>query len=460
MLKEKINQFYLKTISSSKKITVIGDFLIDEYFFGEINKINPEFPSAIIKLASEIPQKILPGGAGNVIKQLENFKCEANIISILDEYASDLLDKNSIVKTFSYIGNDIFVPRKKRFFSNDFFIHRTDIEQNNYGKNSLDEILSNLTIPESDVVIYSDYDKGIFKRPWFRQQMYNHISIVDPKANIDKWHGCTIFKPNSKEAYDLSGKKEWKDQLTFFMKTLECKGVLITQSGEGVVGCWENVDECFEIRPTKLPSFVESVIGAGDSFISIVALCIAHGFDLKTAAEIGFLGGLCYVQRKHNQPNSWIDLYQSCEDYDKIFDYPEVLKSKNNKIVFTNGCFDILHPGHIETLKFAKSKGDKLVVAINSDESVKKLKGSSRPINSLADRMKVISSLECVDYVVSFNEDNPCDLLTKIQPDVLIKGGDYKEKEAVGHELVKEVYISKLINGHSTTSIIEKTKNV
>ena len=456
MNKNKITELYRRTQSSLKTITVVGDCMLDEFYNGTISRINPEHPSAIYKMTSSSPYKVVPGGAGNTIKQLDNFRCSNSLVSIINGYASNVLSKNNIDHVNSHISEDICVPLKRRYHSGETFLYRHDIEQKNYGKDSLSEILSNLYVPESDVVIYSDYNKGVFSHPWFRKDMGNHISIVDPKSDIDKWHGCTIFKPNSKEAYELSGKSFWKDQLVFFMKTLACKGCIITQSGDGVVGCYE--DEFFEVRPQKTIKFVENVSGAGDSFISMLALCLAHEFDLQTASEIAFLGGLSYVQRKHNQPNSILDLYNSCIDYDKIIEYPEILKESKN-LVFTNGCFDILHPGHIQTLKFAKSKGDKLVVGVNSDESVKRLKGNERPINNLQSRMTALAELEMVDYVVSFSEDTPLEVIKKIIPTSLVKGGDYKTKTVVGSELVDNVYYADFLNGHSTTNIIEKIKN-
>ena len=456
MKKNKITELYKRTQSSLKTITVVGDCILDEFHDGEISRINPEHPSAIYKMKSDRPYKVVPGGAGNTIKQLENFRCNTSLVSIINKYASDVLSKNNVDHVNSHISDDIIVPIKRRYHCGGTLLYRHDIEQKNYGKDSTSDILSNLYIPKSDVVIYSDYNKGIFSHPWFRKDMNDHISIVDPKSDIDKWYGCTIFKPNAKEAFELSGKSFWKDQLIFFSKTLACKGCIITQSGDGVVGCYE--DEFFEVRPEKLPKFVENVSGAGDSFISMLALCLAHEFDLQTASEIAFLGGLAYVQRKHNQPNTILDLYDTCVDYDKIIDYPEILQGSKN-IIFTNGCFDILHPGHIKTLKYAKSKGDKLVVAVNSDESVKKLKGDQRPINNLESRMRTLASLEFVDYVVAFTEDTPFEIIQKISPTSLVKGGDYKTQKVVGSELVDNVYYADFLDGHSTTNIIEKIKN-
>jgi D-beta-D-heptose 7-phosphate kinase/D-beta-D-heptose 1-phosphate adenosyltransferase len=226
-----------------------------------------------------------------------------------------------------------------------------------------------------------------------------------------------------------------------------------------VCGCVESPDNYFEIRPQINNIDVRSVIGAGDCFTAFLALSYSHGFSLEDCAKIAFNAGISYVKNKHNQTLCLLDLLESCEDYDKIIYNPEILRTRKTNLAFTNGCFDILHEGHLQSLKFAKSKGDKLVVAINSDESVKRLKGKSRPINNLNSRMKMLASLDFVDYVVSFDEDTPYNLIESIKPDSLIKSEPYNAKQIVGADIVPNIYICPKKIDVSTTSILQRYKN-
>jgi D-beta-D-heptose 7-phosphate kinase/D-beta-D-heptose 1-phosphate adenosyltransferase len=239
------------------------------------------------------------------------------------------------------------------------------------------------------------------------------------------------------------------------MDALRCEGVVITQSGNGVVGKQEDY---FEIRPREVLHRPESVIGAGDCFISFITMAMARGFSLEDASKIAFAAGTFYVQRKHNSPISPAELLSVGKI--KFVKNPSILKKRNFKLVVTNGCFDILHAGHLQTFNFAKSKGDKLCVAINTDSSVSRIKGLSRPVISLENRIKMIEALDVVDYVVCFDEDTPYDLYKNISPDVLVKGGDYEEKYVVGKDLVKELYICPLVEGLSTSKLVAKIKNI
>jgi D-beta-D-heptose 7-phosphate kinase/D-beta-D-heptose 1-phosphate adenosyltransferase len=301
-----------------------------------------------------------------------------------------------------------------------------------------------------DVVILSDYDKGFFNSSQHKIIDYykDVITIVDPKKGpVDKWKGCTIFKPNSKEAAEISGKNTWQEQAKFFKQELGCEAVVITFGGEKVVGISGN--DFFEFVPNK-KVLVESVIGAGDCFAAFFAAAIGHGFNPVEAAEIAWEAGSVYVQQRMNRPVVPAELSP-----DKIVS-PKDLRERDFKLVFTNGCFDILHKGHIETLKFAKSKGDKLVVALNTDESIKSFKDKSRPVVPLEHRMAVISSIEHVDFVVSFDEDTPIKAIESIMPDVLVKGDGYQIKDVVGFDLVPEVFIAPSVEQASTTKFIDE----
>ena len=228
----------------------------------------------------------------------------------------------------------------------------------------------------------SDYNKGLFHTDvhrWIRQDC---ITIVDPKKGpISKWRGCTVFKPNFKEACELSGHTDPEDQCNYFYNELDCTAVVVTHGGKGVYG--SVLGRFFEFVPKDKVS-VASVIGAGDCFISFLAMALAHNVDIIDAIEIAYEAGAKYIQKGYNAPVSPSEFISGIV-------LPELLANRNYRLAFTNGCFDGgLTRGHIECLKFAKQQGDKLVVAINSDESVKRIKGEGRPFLPLMDRMEII----------------------------------------------------------------------
>jgi D-beta-D-heptose 7-phosphate kinase/D-beta-D-heptose 1-phosphate adenosyltransferase len=300
-----------------------------------------------------------------------------------------------------------------------------------------------------DVVILSDYNKGFFHgdEGSILGQYHNSITIVDPKKGpLRKWRGCSIFKPNAKEAFDLSGKTKWKEQAKYFQNELECESVVITDGGRKVSGVHKDKFFCF--TPDKQVE-VESVIGAGDTFCVFLAMAVGHGFSVPEASEIAWNAGAVYVQNKMNRP------IVPAEISANNIVCPEDLASRDFKLVFTNGCFDLLHEGHLQTLRFAREKGDKLVVALNSDESIKRLKGDDRPIKPLDQRMAVVAALEMVDFVVSFEEDTPLEVIKKIKPDVLVKGDGYCIDNVVGADVVSEVFIAPSVEGLSTTGFLK-----
>lgn len=438
-----------------KKLTVrcIGDNLIDEYYEVQVNRISPEFPMPI--LASRDPSPIVRlGGVGNVAHQFHHFNVFVDPLGFTDSRTTPL--EFIYVRGTSIHFDGGFIPRKCRFLADGVQVNRWDIEAPNYGlteaalrlhQDMLIRELERHTLEPVDVTIFSDYDKGTFKRDinWI-SKVQEGITIVDPKKlPLSRWQGCTVFKPNAKEAEVLSGYTDWKDQAGFFSRELNCKGVFITYGGAGVKGIWDGEYFTLEKNPSHS---IASVIGAGDCFVAVLGLALGHGYEGRDAAEIAYAAGYQYVRYDMNQA---ICPAEMCSD--KIVD-PEDLESREFKLVFTNGCFDILHAGHLESLRFAKSKGAKLVVAVNSDASVRRLKGPSRPIIPLEERMKMLAALEMVDFVTSFEEDTPLEVIEKIRPDVLVKSGDYQNKKVVGQDIVPEFYLAPYVPGISTSEIV------
>lgn len=457
-----VSDFLERNRLNKIKMHIFGDTVIDQHYDVKVTRISPESPNVCVMLSGdEQPSEEHPGGAANICYQLANFNTENILFTYLDQHA-DMVLRRAGIDPRGFVGLPSGIsPKKKRFYHNGIQVgDRWDIERPNYGMTSLQlqkELLGALHWPfayEADVIILSDYDKGFFKDGIPTKLPKDIPIIVDPKRlPLGRWKNCTVFKPNATEAANLSGCSDWRNQCSFFQTELGCKAVVITQEGEGVVG--KDGNEFFEYRPTSTVE-ASKVVGAGDCFIGIFGLALGHGFTIAEAANIAFEAGSVYVQNRSRSPLTPWQLQKKSK-----FVTPHELVDRDFKLVFTNGCFDILHSGHLESLRFAKSKGGKLVVAVNSDSSVKRLKGPMRPVVPLDERMQMLAAMEVVDYVISFEEDSPLDLIKQIKPDVLIKGSDWKNKGgAVGSDYVKEVFFAPLIEDKSTTNLIEKIRTL
>lgn len=460
-------------------VGVVGDAMVDEYFNVRVKKISPEFPIPVMH--SDVDKsEDYPGGAANVAYQFKHFNAKVNLIAFTDDAANQSLQARG-VNTDLCVNIPTKIPRKRRFYSDDFPTYRWDVEEPCYGLGpDLDKKCFELyekaqSFESFNVMIFSDYNKGVMSKYIDLLIPEVPISIVDPKAgDIERWRGCTVFKPNAQEALALTGCRTINEAGMKLLDQLKCEAVIITQAGKGVT-VFDHYSPVFgvhddggiyEIRPTeKLPP-AESVIGAGDCFMAFLAMALARGMGIRVAAEVAWRMGVLYVKNRHNKPLSRLDMVKvfdpalgkiivGCpEDY-LGRDFPSC--KRDYKLVFTNGCFDILHAGHLETLRFAKTCGDKLVVAVNSDESVARLK-PGRPLVELHNRMRMLASLEFVDFVIPFDEPTPLEIIKRIKPDVIVKGAEYEKEKIVGYGIVKEVITAPMVEGLSTSSLIEKIK--
>lgn len=430
-----LTRFLRENRKRKLKIHCLGDVMVDEYYSVSVNRISPEFPMPIM-FSPDNKCVSRPGGVANVASQFKHFNADVTLHCVPDNTQ---------------------LPIKRRYLDNGVQIVRHDIESSLYGlsyaqmEKVIEALLSCIhSMDPPDVAILSDYNKGFFTvtTQKFLEAYPNVCTIVDPKLGpLNQWKGCTIFKPNAKEAFELSGFSKWRDQAKFIQQELECRAVVITYGGEKVVGV--DQDEFFCHVPTKTVN-VESVVGAGDCFCAFFAMAIGHGFVVSEAAEIAWNAGAQYVQGRMNRPVTPAELSPN-----GIVE-PEDLRDRDFKLVFTNGCFDLLHDGHIKTLEFAKEKGQKLVVALNTDASIRRLKGEGRPVMPLEQRMRVMASLKPVDFVVSFDEDTPLEVIKKIRPDVLVKGQDYQLENIVGADIVPEVCRAPIIPGLSSSNFIQR----
>lgn len=451
------------------KIAVVGDAMVDEYFQVEANRVSPEFPIPVMLSSDSAPTYSYPGGAANVALQLRNFNVDSYLVSITDDESEVVFKKYGIDTSYcapKYIGF-AHLPKKKRLYNGEFPLCRWDIEQPNMGldNNQLKklqiQLLENVKKLNPDVVILSDYGKGTFKKTessnfpnlnssksmWMEGDW---ITIVDPKNDeLQEWKGCTVFKPNNHEAKSLTKIDDHKSQVEFMKNVLGCESVIVTHGGEKVVGC----DKSTWLFYGGHHGEARYPIGAGDCFIATLAMAYPF-FSPEQSAKIAYEMGAIYVNTK----DRYIGPENILNDQSKIKSPKELANitgTHSVKFGFTNGCFDILHSGHMELLKFAKGKCDKLIVALNADESIKRLKGPDRPIKPLEQRMKVLEAMSVVDYVTFFNEDTPLEVIKTIKPHCIIKGEDYKKEEVVGYNEVKgKVYLCPLFDNQSTSRYV------
>ena len=448
------------------KVAVVGDLMADIYHYGRVNRISPEGPVAILTSKNSQSFKCC-GGAANVAHQFMHLNADVTMFGFADRFMEDLpVDLSGCVN----FGN---VPQKHRFFSENQQIFRWDVEEIPAESNDL--VLSREKVFEKfhkrcgefDVVVLSNYAKGFFDHQLAKKIIdccrdNNILTVCDPKVNLPWWTGCDVLKPNYDEAVRMTGEMDDISMCQKITDETHCRTVVITRAGAGVFGMTDG--EFFEVKPDGKQKGVNSVIGAGDCFLAYLSAMLCRGENICNSCRIAFTAGSIYVQYKHNKPVSFVEIYRRLDPVgSKVVTRDELLSIRGESSacwVMTNGCFDILGSHHVKLLNFAKRQGDILVVAVNSDSSVKALKGDDRPINGLSQRMEVLANMECVDYVVSFEEDRPQSLVEKIVPNKIVKGDDYRKEDIAGHDVVglENVILFPMIEGCSTTKTIEKCR--
>jgi D-beta-D-heptose 7-phosphate kinase/D-beta-D-heptose 1-phosphate adenosyltransferase len=323
-----------------------------------------------------------------------------------------------------------------------------------------------------DGIILSDYNKGLLTENLCKNiidfsNKNNILTFIDPKVNnINKYKNCTLFKPNLLESSLISDKENIEEKIIDIYKKINSKIVLITLGKNGMI--YYNGNTIKKIISSNKINCIDAT-GAGDSVISIFSYYYLLTKDLDKTIEISNFIGSKSVQKIGN----YIVTIDDIKDFENINNLNFISKNLsleslfkirdlyyNKKIVFTNGCFDIIHTAHIKLLKFCKSKGDILIVGLNSDKSIKNIKGKDRPINKEEDRIEFLLLLDFIDYVILFNEDTPLNIISILKPDILVKGGDYKKEDIIGKDYVKEIIIYDYINNKSTTNIINKIKDI
>lgn len=463
-------------------LLVVGDMMVDKYIMGSVDRISPEAPVPVLR-QNETRRKL--GGAGNVIINATSlgakvravgrvgndgegtFFCEAlREVDVDDRYI--FAEGSTIVKTrVSACGQQFIRIDEEVITHPSSKISKEIIDK-------LDNIFQNVT-----AVVISDYAKGFITEE-LAQAIINKAKtrripvIVDPKGrSAAKYKGATALTPNNKEFLDLTGiseipcEKDIKNEALRLCAENGFDYLIFTRSEKGI----SVISRASSIKK-DFPATVKEVVdvtGAGDTVVSTIALALGAGFNLHECVDIANMAASIVISKFGAAQTTLEEL--SVAFYPQTKGYPEIdlivaqiksLKRQGKRIVFTNGCFDIVHAGHVSSFRQARSFGDVLVVGVNSNESICRLKGEFRPIIDLKYRIALLSELNCVDFVIPFNENTPQALIEYIKPDVLVKGNDWAGEEIAGGEFVRSnggrVEFIELEQGLSTSSIIDKIK--
>lgn len=466
---------------NNAKVLVLGDVMLDRYWFGATNRISPEAPVPVVKVQEREDRA---GGAANVAMNIANLNVPVTLHGLVgNDDAGRALDKllseHSIQNQCVAVDSHPTIT-KLRILSRHQQLLRLDFEE---GFHNLDcqALLAKLAaeITAYGALILSDYGKGTLDTVQQMIQIARQANVpvlIDPKGtDFERYRGATLLTPNMSEFEAVAGHCNDEGEIVAkglkMIADFDLSALLITRSEKGMTLLRPN-QEPFHL-PTQAKE-VYDVTGAGDTVISVLATAIADGRPLEEACYLANAAAGIVVGKLGTSTVSPSELEQAIHQRaetgfgvvseDELKVIVKQSKTRGEKIVMTNGCFDILHPGHISYLENARKLGDRLIVAVNTDESVKRLKGESRPINDLDARMAVLAGLASVDWVVPFGEDTPQRLIGEILPDLLVKGGDYKPEEIAGSQEVwangGEVRVLNFENGCSTTNVIKKIQSL
>lgn len=463
---------------SKALITVLGDLMLDRYWFGSAKRISPEAPIPVINVQNNEDRL---GGAANVALNLRSLEKEVVLAGLIGndlegQRFTELCHQNHIQNNVC-IKDDFQTITKLRIISRQQHMLRCDFEQPHTATQLDAQYIQQLLelIEQSNIVILSDYQKGFLADP---QQFIKHARahnipiVVDPKGNdFTKYRGATLLTPNRSEFEAIVGVTSSEDDLLIkaeqLRHDLNLDALLITRSEEGMTLIQKN-EPSFTI-PAKAQD-VYDVTGAGDTVIATLVAMMAEGKPLTEATTIAniaasiVVGKLGASQVSIQELNRAISIQERAHHLvltlDELKDELKNARANNETVVMTNGCFDLLHKGHVTYLNEARKLGDRLIVALNSDASVKRLKGENRPIMDESSRATVLASLSAVDWVIMFDDDTPESVITELLPDILVKGSDYTVEQIAGAQAVLDnggtVKLLSFVDGYSTTKAIEK----
>ncbi|MFH1717918.1 MAG: D-glycero-beta-D-manno-heptose 1-phosphate adenylyltransferase [Planctomycetota bacterium] len=477
----------------SPKVLVVGDFMLDVYTYGDAVRISPEAPVPVLKIASTEHRC---GGAGSVAADLAALGAKAYCIGVTGDDRNGEILRKKLAAAGADITGLFEVPgrptvSKQRLIGLAQHLHRQQlirIDQEStepLGGEWNEKILAAYRerLPHVDIVCLQDYNKGLLTDSLCSRMIQSASRagrkvLVDPSLRSDysKYLGATVITPNRTESSaavgfevtDTDTAAEAADEL---LRKLKLEAVVITLDKEGA---YLKTRDAGRIVPTR-PRSVYDVTGAGDMVLAMLATALAAGCDYEIAVQLANIAGGIEVE-KFGTATVTVEeiageiagqnrgISRKVRSVESLVRELERHRRQNKTIVFTNGCFDVLHRGHVEYLQFCRRQGDVVVVGLNSDSSVKIIKGPERPINNQDDRAAVLAALEAVDYVAFFNEPDPLNIIISVEPDVLVKGEDWADKGVIGREFVEsrggKVVLAPLVAGKSTTETIEKIESL
>ncbi len=474
---------------SSIHILVVGDIMLDRYHWGEVRRISPEGPVPVMHVLEK--SEVL-GGAGNVAANLAGLGCRTTVIGLIGKdtagrHIQKMLNEKKIEDHLLSDKSKTTITKTRIMAQGQQLIRLDEEDPEPIGPKLSDRLLSAIEekLTDYQAVILSDYGKGIFQAPDLCRRIIdlcrkkNLPVLVDPKGtDWERYRNATAVTPNTSELKAVAGittnidEKEFEKAAKSIEKRFDLDWLLVTRGAKGM--CLFGTDDTF-LKIQAVAREVFDVSGAGDTVIATATAALATGFSFPEAAEIANSAAGIVVGKLGTQPVTAAELDAALQLDEKKhrssggihtynLDGARIMikswRSSGEKVVFTNGCFDLLHPGHINLLHQARFFGDRLVIGLNTDSSIKRLKGDLRPILSEQDRAAILNALDCVDLVVLFDDDTPLALIKNLKPDVLVKGEDYKLEEVVGREFVEsyggEVRLAKLLEGYSTTGLANK----
>ncbi len=463
---------------ASVSVTVIGDIMLDEYIIGDSNRISPEAPEPVIE---ERERSHVPGGAANVAVNAVCLGAQANLFGIVGDDEDGVTFRQRLKA--AGVGDEgiISVPgrpttRKTRLIARGNQVLRVDRETTDpIGDDIERDLTARIAELSGGMTVVSDYAKGVVTPGLIaRLNAAGKQVMVDPKLpDFSRYGGVFLIKPNYSEFCKAVGKNSFsKGELENAGRELiqrhGIRNILVTLGPDGMM-LIESDGPATHIHTRAREVF--DVTGAGDTVIATIAASLAAGANLTESCTLATFAAGIVVGKRHTAaatPAEILDYAFGTSSSEKIVDRDSIVRraeeyrKAGRRIVFTNGCFDILHMGHITYLNEARGLGDILVVGVNTDASIRRLKGPSRPIIPEIERSHVLASLECVDHVVLFDDDTPLDLIRSIRPDILVKGADYTKEQVVGHDIVEsyggEVRLIPVVGSLSTSAIIDRIK--
>ncbi|HET7491120.1 MAG TPA: D-glycero-beta-D-manno-heptose-7-phosphate kinase, partial [Bradyrhizobium sp.] len=467
-----------------------GDLMLDEFVYGEVSRISPEAPAPVIAVQRS---ETNIGGAGNVARNVASVGARCIFVALVgeDEAGTQLkaaLSTEGLIESVLVCDPTRPTTRKVRFVSDHFSTHmlRADWELAQPAtadtEHKLIETILSL-LPRADIVLLSDYAKGTLTARVIRNvidaaRKLGKSVIVDPKnANFAVYRGATLLTPNRKEFSEATRSRadspaSIAEAAQDVMQLADCEAILVTQSEHGMTLVPREGEA---VHVPAHPVKVRDVSGAGDTVAAVLAAVLAAGGNWETALRMANAAAAVAVGKKGTAIVTSAELRRRILPHAFLAAEEKIVSSAGEldeqlrewrkqglRIGFTNGCFDILHPGHVKVLTAARAACDRLIVGLNSDTSVKRLKGEGRPVQNERARAEVLAALEAVDLVVIFEEDTPVRLITAIKPNVLVKGGDYTREAVVGHEIVEaqggKVLLVDVLPGFSTTSLVDRAR--